>query len=238
MNEMLTNLVNMGIKFKKEDFITDELGRQHMIGGYNEVKPNLIPGFKSHSLQSIVDYIKQTPDSYKEGFIIHVADHETVFLYSATFGKWEQRHKFLSVNAQYPEFRFGAYHDQEEFIVGLLSKFCEDEGRDYALNIASGIVENDDVKIVDNGMSQKVSLNKGVGSLLESEKVVPFVNLTPYRTFVEIKQPDSIFLLRLRRGGQVALFEADGGKWKLDVIESIVKYFKDHLDGIDFSILY
>jgi hypothetical protein len=51
------------------------------------------------------------------------------------------------------------------------------------------------------------------------------VKLSPYRTFREVAWPESEFVFRLRsRGGGVpecALFEADGGKWKLDEVVTI-----------------
>jgi hypothetical protein len=55
------------------------------------------------------------------------------------------------------------------------------------------------------------------------------VELRPYRTFREIEQPASKFVLRVKRGGEgqkpgCALFEADGGFWKLEAIENIRKY--------------
>lgn len=49
--------------------------------------------------------------------------------------------------------------------------------------------------------------------------------LRPYRTFREVEQPASEFVFRLRSlNGEVpwcALFEADGGKWKLDAVLKI-----------------
>lgn len=66
---------------------------------------------------------------------------------------------------------------------------------------------------------------------LESSKTEPMIKLSPYRTFREIEQPESLFLLRMKRerGGvpYVALFEADGGQWKHDAITKIKMYFKE-----------
>lgn len=66
------------------------------------------------------------------------------------------------------------------------------------------------------------------------KKVEPKVKLKPYRTFREIEQPASVFLFRLKnRDGappECALFEADGGAWKLEATDKIGKYFAGELE--------
>ena len=61
----------------------------------------------------------------------------------------------------------------------------------------------------------------------------PIVRLSPYRTFREIEQPESQFLLRIRtddRGNaEVALFEADGGVWRNEARLRIAEYLKEHI---------
>jgi hypothetical protein len=53
--------------------------------------------------------------------------------------------------------------------------------------------------------------------LKDQEKIQPRVKLAPYRTFPEVKQALSQFVLRARNQGEtieLALFEADGGRWR------------------------
>ena len=59
--------------------------------------------------------------------------------------------------------------------------------------------------------------------------VKPRVPLRPYRTFLEVEQPESEFLLRLDDNGNVGLFEADGGMWKQTAKASITAYFEEKL---------
>jgi hypothetical protein len=66
---------------------------------------------------------------------------------------------------------------------------------------------------------------------------VPIVRLSPYRTFREIEQPRSEFLLRVRSGSSegvvnAALFEADGGAWRHTAMTSIAEYIKKELPEI------
>jgi len=59
--------------------------------------------------------------------------------------------------------------------------------------------------------------------------IKPRVMLTPYRTFLEVEQPTSEFLLRLNDEGEVGLFEADGGMWALTAKDRIAAYFEEKL---------
>lgn len=63
----------------------------------------------------------------------------------------------------------------------------------------------------------------------EGKGVKPIVKLKPYRTFSEVEQPESEFLVRLSDGGRVALYEADGGAWKLQARRNVADYLKENL---------
>ena len=60
------------------------------------------------------------------------------------------------------------------------------------------------------------------------------VALRPYRTFLDIHQPASEFVLRIKadkdEGPRCALFEADGGAWRFTALEHIKSYMADNLD--------
>ena len=68
----------------------------------------------------------------------------------------------------------------------------------------------------------------GVASLAQAKTPNP-VTLRPYRTFNEVAQPASQFVFRINKSANLALFEADGGKWKLEAVERIANYLKNEL---------
>ena len=74
------------------------------------------------------------------------------------------------------------------------------------------------------------------GALKEKTALKPIVKLSPYRTFREVEQPQSEFLLRVRLSQNdaptVALFEADGGAWVNQATTSIVEYIQSLVTGI------
>lgn len=59
--------------------------------------------------------------------------------------------------------------------------------------------------------------------------VKPRVPLRPFRTFQEVEQPESEFLLRLDEDGNIGLFEADGGMWRLTARQTIKAFLEAKL---------
>ena len=143
---------------------------------------------------------------------------------------------YLAKMTDVPGFRDG-WWDHETAIIKLRSQFQPNDGTDYILDLLSRISTEDSAEQKDNGVSQSVTVRKGV-ALAGTEQVKPIVKLRPYRTFQELMQPESDFLLRVRDGNEIGLFEADGGMWKLDARQSI-KYHLEMLlkDLIDDGIV-
>ncbi len=117
---------------------------------------------------------------------------------------------------------------QEQAIVELQSLYAATTDRAYLLALLSRIDVNQGVSSVDNGISQEVSVKTGA-VLMEQQTVKPIVHLQPYRTFLEVEQPASDFLLRLDKEGRPALYEADGGAWKLEAKRNIAAYLGEQL---------
>lgn len=61
------------------------------------------------------------------------------------------------------------------------------------------------------------------------EAVRSRISLRPYRTFTEVEQPESEFILRLDDEGRVGIIEADGGAWKMTAKANIAAYFETTL---------
>ncbi len=81
-------------------------------------------------------------------------------------------------------------------------------------------MDKDEAVHQDDGLAQTVTLKSGSGSLARVE-LKEIVNLRPYRTFADVMQPMSMFKLRVRRNGGLALFEADGGRWRLEAMDNV-----------------
>lgn len=235
MNNFIVNFVEKIEAMTRPTMIEDKFDRQWMKKEYSEVEESKYPTLQSFSLRSIVDYIKKAD----ERLVIDIESYNRVSLKSFPYGDFKNRDTILLSRALLPDIITERYQDQENFIVNLLSRFKENEGRDYALSIASQMVEGKEVSVSDDGISQKVTVNQGVSSL-KVEEVNPYLNLIPYRTFQEVKQPSSLFLIRMKTGPSIALFEADGGAWKYEAIKNIAEYFEKELEDHQgkFEIVY
>jgi hypothetical protein len=87
----------------------------------------------------------------------------------------------------------------------------------------------------DDGVSQKATIKTGLAS--KGEAIVPNpVRLKPFRTFTEVDQPESAFVFRMKNdnysGITCGIFEADGGAWKREAMESVKAYLKEELKDV------
>jgi hypothetical protein len=124
----------------------------------------------------------------------------------------------------------------EAMIIGLQSQFEPSDDTAEILAVLGNLREEKVASWSDDGVSQSVTTRKGI-AMGERTPVPRIVTLTPYRTFAEIEQPASQFILRLQqsqRDGEpprAGLFEADGGRWKLKAIERIQSYLHQQLNA-------
>lgn len=183
------------------------------------------------TLTSLVEYIKARIDVMDNKMIIHVVSPTIVQLYSQLDFDREREH-IVTVNAQLPDFTYGRYMGHESFIIALQSKFIGNDDRELLLKFA-GTVENGTVaQYGDDGITQKATIKTGIAS--KGDAVVPNpVKLRPYRTFLEVEQPESSFIFRMRQdersGVECAIFEADGGAWKNTAMRKIKEYLQFEL---------
>lgn len=189
------------------------------------------------TLTGLADYIEA---GYDKEFItgkpiIHIMGPENVAFYGEAVGAYAQRN--CLANAA-PELRitfpFGSFISGEEFMIKLQALFVQGDG-DWkdVVEACAGIKKQDGIEYKDSGVVQTVAAQSGL-SLSTMKKLPNPVILAPYRTFPEIAQPASKFILRAtdgRMGPELALFEADGGAWRLTAMQSVKAWLADRLPG-------
>lgn len=202
-----------------------------------EIKPVLDPMPKAlgiHTLTGISDYLAENTDGLcLDNLLAHVSDARNVSLYQRLSGPFHQRPCFLEATYGENQFDFNRFMDVEQFVIELQAKFVQDEMTALILQVVGNITDGIVNTFADDGITQQVTSKSGVGRVINANIPNPVV-LQPYRTFSEIDQPPGRFVLRLRSGSgdnrpSVALFEADGGAWKLEAIKRIQKWLRDHL---------
>lgn len=87
--------------------------------------------------------------------------------------------------------------------------------------------------------TQKTTIQQGVAS--RADVIVPNpVSLIPYRTFLEITQPESSFVFRIDGSDNMpefTLIEADGGLWVNQAKAEIKKYLEKNLKELGTNIV-
>lgn len=179
------------------------------------------------NLTGIVDYLNNDFDN-KLPVIIHVKSPTYVSVVTG-FNRDLSRSTLIEASALLPEIPFSRYMDIESFNVLLQSCFVDSETRAHLLSIVGNVRDENVTSYGDDGISQQVTAKVGVATL-ETVKLPNPVLLKPFRTFVEIPQPESAFIFRMKDGPSAALFEADGGAWKLAALDAIKFYLEENLE--------
>lgn len=228
---MLKDLVVYLLDLKRPETIEID-DRVFKLRDYEPVKEPLVPYLVTKTLASISDYIIQNVDSESiQGvMILHVESAFDVTLTTEAFGQELQRNVLISAKNPVNSFRFNDFMSQENFVIGLLSQFEMDDNLRLVLNYASKVKREEGVESSDDGITQIVTSKTGVASL-ESVTLPNPIELQPRRTFTEIEQPSSMFVFRVSENKGFALFEADGGAWKLDAIDKIKRYYERELES-------
>lgn len=187
-----------------------------------------------HTLQSLCDYITQKYDvDFMHGqAFLHVESPYTVRLLCEAEIDYGNRCSLAVANClQDGGQMFGKWLSGEEFMIKIQALFAQGAGDwDAVTKACAGIKKQEGVEYKDNGVTQTVAVQSGV-SLATTKKLPNPVELAPYRTFAEIEQPVSKFILRVtdsRGEPQIGLFEADGGTWKIEAVSRIAKWLKEH----------
>lgn len=184
---------------------------------------------KLTSLSSLIEYLKSEKEylTEDEHLIVHVEDESTVKAFLPLDGE-RKRETLAYASAILPEFHFGRFYDTENFNIKLQSSFVATEDSEMLIEFASAIKIENGATIEDSGVSQTTTIRDGVASLSKARTPNP-VSLKPYRTFVEVDQPESNFVFRISNEPACALFEADGGIWRIEAINNIRLYLEKEL---------
>lgn len=221
-----------GLAVKAEETEVKEINGETYING-ERLMPDYARQMELNSLDAAIDFLQATcRDGKFEYPLIVSCTHKNIDIYSS-LDKYNKRNYVLSVSPVTPSITFGYYMDLEEFIIQLQTCFVNTLNKQKLLELVSSFVESEKLEIADNGISQTVSIEKGAAvKSKNSVEVNPFVRLAAYRTYAEVEQPETIYLLRVKQGNRIALYEADGGKWKLDAQKNVSEYLRNGLTDL------
>ena len=191
-------------------YIITQKGAQEVIE--TPIAPDTVP---LHSLDSIVKMIRteaiHLADVNTPALFVNIPSPTNVVCFSQP--DYEQRcHRTVYYSAAQ---------------IALRTRFQETPDSLYAMKLVNDISLGAKVIYNDNGVATTVTTQKGV-ALQTNEQIRPIVKLRPYRTFQEVEQPESTFLIRINDRG-ISFIEADGGMWRLTARNTIKAFLEEKL---------
>ncbi len=243
MTDLFASVVN-AIKDSVEvsEFVIDDVSYPTKELYLPPAEPTTKP-LKIHTLSGVGDYIKSEidlEDTSAGQVCIHVVSPTLVRVTSGLVGRHKIRDVYLEADCETVigrSFRSGEWVPTDKFVVDLLSLFVADEALTSLIAVLGNIQDEKVKQLSDDGVSQQVTTRAGIRQL-ENARVPSRVTLRPYRTFAEVEQPQCDFVLRLKSGAKegelpsAALFESDGGRWRLSAIKAIAAYLEELLPKV------
>lgn len=211
---------------------------------YAEIKPLVV-----HTLAGLCDYVLADFDILRQRGAAGAAmgkDLGIVFdgptrarLVSQLFGEFRQRDVLVDcVPFLSTPFRFGTFLAPQQFIVDVQACFVPSPTRAEVLALVGNLRSDTVGTWTDDGVTQEVTARKGIAGV-ERRAVPNPVRLAPYRTWHEIQQPESDYVLRVQRPDEdeedmptVALFEVADNRWQVAGMRYAVEFIRGYLEDI------
>lgn len=237
--ENMNGLATVEFVNKIEDLVekAHENYEEHIIGDdlyvtkkLHKVYPEKCETISLNSLDALVDFIKTTIISDKEKFempLIIRANYDEISVISS-LDKDMNRNRIAVASPILPRIKFDYWMSMEEFIIQLQTCFVHTENQEKLISIVCKFSSTTETEITDDGLGQNVTITakNGLNSIC---KINPIVKLKPYLTYYEVEQPETMFLVRVRDGGELRIIEADGGAWKQIARQRVSEFLNDKL---------
>ncbi len=202
---------------------------------YDPPEPVSVNTLRVNTLAAIGDYIlNNIDDQDKTEIFVHVVSPVEVNI-CRYLRPSNKRDDLVEALCGSHAFQFGHQYDQETFIILLQSQFVETDNRKLLQKFVASLCDESSLRLQDNGVAQETATKVGVRNVDNAEVPNP-IKLAPFRTFAEVEQPESPFILRLhRRDGEapkISLHEADNHAWKLKAILEIATFLSDKTGSV------
>lgn len=204
-------------------------------------KRELTPTLSVASLTGLIDYLNAKLDvATRQGLFVQVLTPVEVRLRGVVPDREDRRFTPIMAAADPPTIALNQYIGKEDAIIMLQSRFVQTGEQVDLLEKLGNLVADEELRQEDDGVTQTITTQAGIRRVDAS--IQNPVELRPFRTFTEIEQPQSPFIVRLkkddRQGILVGLFEADGGKWRNDARRAIKNYLEENIsDDVECPVI-
>jgi len=121
-------------------------------------------------------------------------------------------------------FAFGEWNDLESMAIALQTCFAPLYEVAALRKFCASVRSTAEVGVDDDGVSQSVQAKRGIAAVQPTVVTNPWL-LAPWRTFAEVAQPGSTYVLRFRKeeGEQLeaALFPTGDQRWQVEAVKAI-----------------
>lgn len=184
-----------------------------------------------NSLDALVKLVKTEAikAGYPKPLYITIPRHDKLLCFTQPIGDqyFRRVQHYVICATDIPGWNTKVQLSFEEAMIALRTRFQATPDTDYALKLLSDITTGSKITYNDNGVATSVVTKRGI-DLQANAPIRPIVTLRPYRTFQEVQQPESTFLIRINEHG-ISFVEADGGMWKLAARNTIKSYLETAL---------
>lgn len=200
------------------------------------VDPDLPKALSFFSLAALVAYLKADPAVTDA--LIHVVTPMRVEAIGELEGVDKHLRRVLAV-AECPignpiGFKFNDAMPMEALNIALQTCFEPGVGDVEELRVFCGsVASTSEVRVSDDSVSQEVNAKAGLVAL-SSVKVKNPWSLAPFRTFSEVQQPTSPFVLRFfkgENGPRGGIFETGNAQWKTVAVTALAQWLRGALNG-------
>lgn len=201
-----------------------------------DLSPVKMPGpdiLKLTTLTGLVDYVKANRDKLDlSEMVVAVHSPAKVALCGRLSETTLQRFDYVVCEPLLPQITLEAYLNSESFNMQLQYGFVPSKDRATLLALTACVLDTTQVGVEDNGVNQTVTVKKGINRGDDVATPNP-ITLRPYRTFAEIEQPESTFILRMKSDPlSMGLWAADGGAWRLKAMADIKAFLAEKMPEI------
>lgn len=200
-------------------------------GTYKEILPEYPSPdeINLYSLDALVKMVRTEATRQGSTVYITIPSHQQALCFSGLIPseRMARDHYYRACAQDVPGWESSVQMGFEEAMIALRTRFQESDDTEYVLQLLNNISTGSKVTFNDNGVATTVVTQHGV-SLVQSDNIRPIVNLKPYRTFQEVDQPESPFLIRISERA-IRFIEADGGMWKLQARQTIKAFLETQL---------
>jgi hypothetical protein len=212
-------------------------GRTYASKPLTGIAPPVPASVAVKGLDALVGFLLWEFPGGRGDLIASVVDHRNVAVAGRLIEPWKQRPTLAAATFEEgTRFKFGEYMSQEAFLIGVQVGFVPDETTAKLLRLVGTVQDSKVLNLKDDGVTQQVSASVGLAQLGLVDVPNP-VLLRPYRTFPEVEQPRSMYIVRARSGqGEAppsfALFEVEDPLWRAVARASIAAYLREKVSDL------